>query len=113
MVSHLVLLKPREDLDDQGRERLVSAFERAIREIPTIRGAHVGRRIALGVPYEGRMPESVAYIVTLEFDDEGGLREYLNHPAHAELGARFSDSLATAMVFDFEAVDLTSLRRLR
>jgi hypothetical protein len=113
MVSHLVLLKLQPDLPDAGRERLVSVFERAVRDIPAVRGVRVGRRVILGAGYEAGMPDTADYLVLIEFDDVDGLRAYLQHPAHAELGARFSDSLASALVFDFEAVGLESLRDLR
>ena len=36
------------------------------------------------------------------FDDLGGLQTYLGHSAHAELAARFYQSLSSALVFDFE-----------
>lgn len=113
MISHLVLLKPRADLSDTGRERLVSAFERAVGAIPVVRNVRVGRRVRLGAGYEATMPDIADYLVLLDFDDEDGLTEYLRHPAHADLGARFSDSLAAALVFDFEAVPLERLRELR
>jgi hypothetical protein len=113
MVSHVVLLKPRADLSDAGRESLVSAFERAVREIPTVREVRVGRRFLLGVGYEAGMPDTVDYMVAIDFDDVGGLSTYLQHPAHTELGARFGDSLEAALVFDFESVGLDTLRQLR
>jgi Stress responsive A/B Barrel Domain len=113
MVTHLVLLKPRPDLSSDGREHLVAAFERAIREVPTVRGVRVGRRIVFGASYEARMPDAADYVVLIEFDDVDGLEAYLHHPSHAELGARFSDSLAAALVFDFESVGLEGLRDLR
>ncbi len=113
MYSHVVLLKPLATLTDEGRERLVAAFEHALRHIPSIRGTYIGRRVKLGTAYDAQMPTSVEYLVTLNFDDEAGLRDYLAHPAHEALGARFSDSLAAALVFDFEPVDLAALRTLR
>jgi len=113
MISHVVLLKPRPDLSDDGRERLLSAFERAIREIPTVRGVRVGRRIVVGAGYEAGMPDVADYLVAIDFDDVDGLTAYLQHPAHADLGARFSDSLAAALVFDFVDVALESLRHVR
>jgi hypothetical protein len=113
MVSHLVLLKPRRDLSPEGRERLVSAFDRTIREVPTVRGVRVGRRVVVGAGYEAGMPDTADYLVLIEFDDLDGLSAYLQHPTHSELGARFSDALAAALVFDFEAVALESLSDLR
>jgi hypothetical protein len=112
MITHLVLLKPRPDLSAAGREHLVSAFERAIRDVPAVRSVRVGRRLVLGASYEALMPDTANYLVLIEFDDVNGLNAYLHHPSHAELGARFSDSLAEALVFDFEAVELENLRNL-
>ena len=102
MVAHLVLLKPRPDLSDAQRERLVAAFERALREIPTVRHVRVGRRVIHGAGYEERMPDTADYLVAIDFDDVAGLAAYLGHPAHDELGERFGDSLAGALVYDFE-----------
>jgi hypothetical protein len=113
VVSHVVLLKPRTDLSDAGREQLVEAFERAVRDIPSVRAVRVGRRIVHGAGYEARMPDTADYLVELEFDNLAGLDAYLQHPLHDELGARFSDSLAAALVYDFERVELSQLRDLR
>jgi hypothetical protein len=112
MVSHLVVMKPRADLSSTDRERLVAAFERAISQIPSVRSVRVGRRIRLGAGYETRMPDAGDYFVMIDFDDVAGLAEYLNHPAHGDLGARFNDSLAAGFVFDFEEASLDRLRDL-
>ena len=88
MVSHLVLLKPRPDLSDGQRERLIAAFERALREIPVIRDVWIGRRVTHGAGYEANTPD-LNYLVLLDFDDSAGLAAYLRHPAHTELGARW------------------------
>jgi hypothetical protein len=111
MVSHLALIKPRPDLSTSDRERLISAFERAVREIPTVRGVRVGRRITHGAGYEARMPDAADYLVMIDFDDAEGLASYLRHPAHEDLGLRFQDSLAAAFVYDFEEVELEAFLR--
>ena len=102
MVSHVVLMKPRADLTDAERDALLAAFERAIREIPTVRGVRVGRRLVHGAGYEARVPDAADYFVVLDFDDLDGLQAYLRHPAHEELGARFNQSLSSALIYDFE-----------
>ena len=102
MVSHLVLMKPRPDLSPAERQGLIGAFEHAIREIPTVRSVRVGRRIRHGAGYELTAPDAADYLVALDFDDLAGLQAYLGHPAHEELGARFGQSLSSAMVYDFE-----------
>jgi hypothetical protein len=111
MVSHLALMKPRADLSAGDRERLIAAFERALREIPTIRRVRVGQRITNGASYEARMPDAADYYVLIDFEDAEGLATYLRHPAHEDLGTAFQDSLAAALVYDFEEVELGSLRQ--
>ncbi len=102
MVSHVVMMKPRADLSPTDRQAFVAAFERAIREIPTVRAVRVGRRVAHGAAYEQLAPDAADYLVVIDFDDLDGLETYLRHPAHIELGARFGQSLSSALVYDFE-----------
>jgi hypothetical protein len=110
MVSHVVLMKPRPDLTAAARTALVDAFERAVREIPTVRGVRIGRRIAHGAGYEASAPDTADYLAIVEFDDLAGLQAYLRHPAHEQLGARFGDSLSAALVYDFEVGGMDALR---
>ena len=109
MVSHLVLMKPRPDLTAADRGLLIDAFERAVREIPTVRGVHVGHRIVHGAGYEQSAPD-MDYLAVIDFDDLDGLQTYLRHPAHTELGARFGQSLSSALVYDFEVGASEALR---
>jgi hypothetical protein len=102
MVWHVVLLKPRGDLSAADRAAFVAAFERAVRDIATVRGVHVGRRIAHGAGYERDVPDAADYLAVIEFDDVAGLRAYLADPAHAELGRWFGQALSSGIVYDFE-----------
>jgi stress responsive alpha/beta barrel protein len=105
MVSHLVLMQPRADLSRADRAAFVASFTRALREIPSVRGVRIGRRIVHGANYE-RLPMPPAdFIVSIDFDDFAGLRAYLGHPAHEDLGARFYEVLSSALVYDVEIVD--------
>jgi hypothetical protein len=110
MISHLVLMKPRADLSAADREAFVAAFERALKEIPTIRGVRLGRRVRFGAGYEQTSPDAADYVATIDFDDLAGLQAYLRHPAHEELGARFGQSLSAALVYDFEVGGIEQLR---
>ena len=77
-----------------------------------MRDVRVGRRIRHGAGYEQSAPDSADYLVAIGFDDLAGLQSYLRHPAHGELGARFGQSLSSALVYDFEvgtAGDLAGL----
>jgi hypothetical protein len=103
MVWHVVLMKPKPDLPPQDREALVKAFNRAMRDIPTVRDVRIGRRVLHGAGYESAAPDAADYLVSIGFDDLDGLHAYLRHPAHAELAARFYQSLSSALIYDFEA----------
>ena len=113
MVSHVVLMKPRPDLPPADKRALIDAFERATREISAVRDVRVGRRFLHGAGYEQSAPDTADYLVIIDFDDLTGLQTYLRHPAHVELGARFGQSLSSALVYDFEVGapgDLAGLR---
>jgi hypothetical protein len=102
MLSHVALMKLRSDLLPAEREGLVAAFERAVREIPTVRGVRIGRRVWHGAGYEREAPDSADYLVILDFEDLTGVQAYLTHPIHQDLSARFRQSMSSALVCDFE-----------
>ena len=108
MLSHIVLMKPRADLSASDRRAFADAFERALREIPTVRAVRLGRRILHGAGYEAAAPDA-PLVAIIDFDDLAGLQTYLRHRAHEELGARFGQSLSVAMVYDFEVGGLELL----
>ncbi len=110
MISHVVLMKPRADLSPADRLALVKAFEKALREIPFVRGVRIGRRVTHGAGYESRVPDSADYLVVLDFDDITALRAYLGHPVHEELGALFNQSLSKGLIYDFEMGGVEALR---
>jgi hypothetical protein len=110
MLTHLVLMAPRIDLSVEDRGALVDAFEHAVREIPFVRNVRVGRRVVHGAGYERTAPDIAEYVALVDFDDLAGLQAYLRHPAHEELGARFGQSLRSAVVFDFEVGGLEDVR---
>ncbi len=102
MIAHVVLFRPRDDLSPAARTALVGAFEAALREIPSIRRAHVGRRLLHGRAYETLMQVDYQYAAVLEFDDAAGLRAYLEHPAHQELASQFFEAFEQALMYDFD-----------
>ena len=112
MVSHVVLMKARADLSITDRRSLAAAFQHAIREIPTIRSVRVGRRVTHGAGYEQTAPNTADYLIVIDFDDLDGLQTYLQHPAHEQLGARFNQSLSSALIYDFEVGGLEELKTL-
>lgn len=105
-------MNPRADLSPADRRALVDAFDRAIHDIPTVRGVRVGRRVTHGAGYEQAMPDTADYLIVIDFDDVAGLQAYLGHPAHEALGARFNQSLSAALVYDYEVGGADSLAKL-
>ena len=105
MVAHVVLFRPRAGLTGEQRAGLLEAFIRALREIPGIRRASIGKRVIHGRSYENLMGEDYEFAAVLELDDLGGLTQYLQHPAHADLGRRFAASCDATLVYDYEMSD--------
>jgi hypothetical protein len=102
MIAHVVLFRPRANLSPAGRTALVAAFETALREIPSIRRANVGRRLLQGHSYEALMKANYEYAAVLEFDDASALNAYLAHPAHQQLSVQFYGAFEQALMYDFE-----------
>jgi len=111
MITHIVLMRPRNDLTAADRRSFVAAFETALREIPSVRGARIGRRVKHGAAYESAAAD-FDYIATIEFDDIAGLQTYLQHPAHQPVGDLFGRLLSSAMAFDFDVGGVDELPRL-
>ena len=105
MTVHVVLFRPRTDIGDVDRDGLLDAMRVAAREIPTVRRFRIGAHISEAVPYVISGFPSFPFMALLEFDDETGLRTYLAHPLHRDLGARFNAIAAAAMIYDFTISD--------
>jgi hypothetical protein len=102
MVAHVVLFKPKPGLDTAARERLAAAFQHALRDIPSIRRAHIGKRVTHGRPYEQLMTVDYEYAAILEFDTLDDLKAYFAHGAHDALGALFFEAFDVALMYDYE-----------
>ena len=105
MILHVVLFRPRPGLGGEQRQSLAQAFASAIDNIPSIKRARIGRRRTHGRPYEQLMREDYSHAAVLEFEDLAGLKAYLEHPAHNELGSRFFDCFEQALMYDFDVQD--------
>ena len=108
MITHLVMFRPRADVTDTQRQALATSLTNALREIPSVRRARVGRRVTHGSGYELLMRADYPYVAMLEFDDLAGLQAYLAHAAHQELGTRFFESFEDALMYDYEVDDAAS-----
>ena len=102
MIAHVVLFRLRPDVSMADRRALIDTWATALREIKSIRRAHVGRRIRIGRAYEEMIRTDFPYAAILEFDDIESLRAYLDHPAHEDIATRFFAALADTLIYDFE-----------
>jgi hypothetical protein len=102
MIAHVILFRPRPDVSLTERRAIIDAYAIALRDIPTIRRARVGRRVMVGRSYEDMMRTDFPYAAILEFDDLDGLRAYLDHPAHQDMATRLFAAIAEVLVYDFE-----------
>lgn len=105
MVLHLVLFRPRRDLDAAAREALATAISAALEQIPSVRRVRVGRRVTHGRSYEQLMRTDYTHLALLEFDDVAGLKGYLEHEVHDQLGSRFFAAFEEALMYDYEVAE--------
>ena len=105
MVVHVVLFRPRPDLAEGESEALLEAMRVAAREIPSVRGFRIGQHVDPPIAYKlGGFP-SFPWVALLEFDDQAGLRAYLSHPLHVDLGARFNATADAALIYDYTVAE--------
>ena len=105
MLTHVVLFRPRPDLDAAAIAQLLRSIEEAARTIPEIQRFTIGRQIADPPPYlAGEFP-AFPFVAIVELADRAALAAYLAHPAHAALGRAFNASLAATLIYDFDSHD--------
>lgn len=108
MTLHVVLYRPKPNLGHQARQRFIAALAAARGDIESVRRFWVGRRITDGPTYQVGDMADYPYAAIVEFDDRAGLARYLSHPAHLALGREFGDSVESAVVYDYDAVDASA-----
>lgn len=102
MLVHLVLFRPRCDLDATARQGVAEALTAASAQIPSVRRVRVGQRVTHGRGYEHLMRANYTHIAMLEFDNLAGLKSYLEHPVHEQLATRFFAAFEEALMYDYE-----------
>jgi hypothetical protein len=102
LIAHIVLFRLRPEVSAEDRRALVDAWATALKDIPAIRRARVGRRVQIGRSYESLTRLDFPYAAVIEFDDVEALRAYLDHPAHEALATRLFAAIADTLIYDFE-----------
>jgi len=89
----------------------VDAFERTVRNIPTVRNVRIGVRLVHGARYEQGMPDTGAFLTVIDFDDFSRASRHTSAIPSTTRSARlFRLSLSSAMVYDFQMGGVELLR---
>lgn len=112
MVAHVVLFTPRASMTADARDAFVSALEAALRDIPQIARARVGRRFLAGRPYDAMPMTAFEFVAVIEFASRADLIAYLDHPAHEALARQFYLQAEHAAAYDMDMVDGVDARQL-
>ena len=106
MIQHIVLFTPKATLSRDERLAFAASTLATLRRSDTICRFTVGRRIEVDAGYD-RSPgdKSYEYAAVLEFNDRGGLIQYLSSPDHAELGRLFWLACEHTVVAEVEVAD--------
>jgi hypothetical protein len=112
VIAHVVLFRPKASLPESQRAEFMRALVDALDNIPLIARAHVGRRVVMGRPYDALNALDFPFVALLEFNTRADLLAYLDHPAHAALGAQFYTAAESALAYDFEMLDSTRTAEL-
>jgi hypothetical protein len=112
MVIHVVLYRPKANLEKTARSALMEAVASARDEIPQIRRFLVGKRLLQGPQYQlGNFPD-LPYAAVVEFSNREGLDAYLAHPGHQQLARLFNTSVEAGFIYDYEVVDAAAMASL-
>ena len=113
MITHLVLFKPQQAIGPEQSAQILERLQRGIAQCPTVRACRIGRRVRHGLPgYEQEMREDYQFVLALDFDDLAGVRAYLEHPAHDQIGGFFTSAASASLAYDYEMVDLGEAGKL-
>ena len=90
MIAHVVLFRPKAAMTDDEKRSFAQVFRQTLLDIPSVERARVGR---VGESHQAGGIDlgntSDLFVVVLEFTDQYGLSNYLNHPNHEELARLF------------------------
>jgi hypothetical protein len=102
VIAHIVLFRLRPDVSLEDRRAVLDAWATALKDIPVIRRARVGRRVRIGRSYESLTRLDFPYAAVIEFDNMEALRVYLDHPAHEAMATRLFAAIEDTLIYDFE-----------
>lgn len=109
MIVHIVLFEPKAGLDVPSRLLFAQSVVTCLRGVPTIKRVTVGKAISTDIGYDRNMGDSTyEFAACIEFDDDDGLKQYLEHPLHNSLGEMFWRYCERSVVTDIRTVDISA-----
>lgn len=107
MVVHVVFFTPKPEVGTDGLRLFAQSIQELLRQIPGVERALVGKALHVPPEYSRSMGETTyEFAAVLEFQSTQQLVEYLNHPAHRQLGRLFWDYCGAAVVMEAEMHDV-------
>jgi hypothetical protein len=107
VIAHIVLFQPKTTVTVDQKRSFARLLGEISRSVGSIKRAYVGRSTNTDPGYDRSFGETTyRFAAVLEFDDEAGLLEYLNHPTHRALGALFWEICEATAIVEVEALRL-------
>ena len=106
MIVHLVLFNPKPGIPEARRQEFAETVQRTCRQVASVKRAVIGRRTEIDAGYARAFGEKTyEYLAEMEFENQEGLDEYLNHPLHDRLGRMFWELCESTVVLECVAID--------
>ncbi len=106
MIAHLVLFNPKTDVSRADLRSFAKTISDACRQVDAIQRSRVGRRTEFDAGYPRSFGETTyQYVAILEFADGAGLKAYLQHPLHKQLGKLFWELCESTVVVEAAMAD--------
>ena len=106
MIAHIVLFNPKPGVSESEIRSFARIIQDACRHIGAIQRSHVGRRIDIDAGYARSFGEKTyQFAAIFEFEDSAGLKEYLKHPLHKQVGRLFWEMCESTVVVEAAMTD--------
>jgi Stress responsive A/B Barrel Domain len=110
MIAHIVLFNPKRGLSADDIRLFACSIQAASANIQSVQRAMIGPSRQVGATYEDILGhKSYRFAAVMEFASIQGLKDYLVHPLHVDLGRMFWDFCESTVISDVELTDAKSL----
>ena len=103
MIAHIVLFRPKREVGVDGMRAFARTLQTVCRDVPSVKRAIAGR-ITDDKQFIGHT--TYHYAAVIEFDDEDGLKLYLNSQYHKDLAVMFWRFCDSTVILDVTTVDV-------